>query len=209
MDYDWENIFENKTNKELYDIVVGKVVLSNEAILYARKELERRNFDFDNMEVNNATWRFTNLIEQEHYSRYRLKNSKQSLRSFKAYLIIIGLSIIGFYLLDRYLDFDLTYEVMLVYIGLVAIIILINNYSYRSNQRAYDKIASEIEELKNQIDKEDVLSKNSVFLEEVERHRQKEEKANKLWSKIVIITSFIMLFIAILKIFNLILKWYR
>ena len=51
MDYDWEKIFENKTNKELYDIVVGKVVLSNDVILYARKELERRNFDFDSVDI--------------------------------------------------------------------------------------------------------------------------------------------------------------
>ena len=76
MSYDWEKIFENKTNKELYDIVIGRKVLSKEAVKYARTELENRNFDFDNMEANKAAWEISSLIEEEDYARLEISGSR-------------------------------------------------------------------------------------------------------------------------------------
>jgi hypothetical protein len=206
MDYDWEKIFENKTNKELYDIVVGKVVLSNDAILYARKELERRNFDFDNMELNNAAWKLSNLIEKEHYTRFILENSKQSLRSFKSFLIIIGLSLIAFYMVNRFTDFNIPIELVLFFSGVVAILILFNNYTYRKYQQAHIRILNELSELKTQLDKEEALTKDSVILKELTRYQKHEIERNKAWYLIVIISSSILLLVAVYRLIQIFIK---
>jgi len=206
MDYDWERIFESKTNKELYDIVVGKVVLSNDAILYARQELDRRNFDFNNMEVNNAAWQLSNLIEEEHFCQIKLQNSKQSLRSFKSYLIIIGLYLIAFYTVNRFTDFDLPIELILVISGIVAILILLNNYTHKKNQQALTKILNEISELKNQLDKEEVFTKDRVITDEIERHHKREIEGYKAWHLLGIIFASFLLLVVVYRVIQVFIK---
>ena len=75
MSYNWEKIFKNKTNKELYEIVIGKKVLSKEAIKYAKTELENRDFDFENMTVNKAAWKLIDLSLDEDNARRVIKEN--------------------------------------------------------------------------------------------------------------------------------------
>lgn len=65
MDYNWTEIFKNKTTRELYDIYLGKSILGPEHKEYARIELERRNFDFDNLDKQRKKWELERLIEEE------------------------------------------------------------------------------------------------------------------------------------------------
>ena len=51
MSYNWEKIFEKKSTKELFKIYKGNSFLSKDASIYAKKELEKRNFDFNNKNI--------------------------------------------------------------------------------------------------------------------------------------------------------------
>ncbi len=68
--YNWQEIFKSKTNSELFDIYSGKKNLSEEAKEFAGKELENRNFDFNNIEREKEKMELEILLEEEKfYSR--------------------------------------------------------------------------------------------------------------------------------------------
>jgi hypothetical protein len=49
MEYNWTEIFKNKTDRDLYDIYLGQTSLNSEQRDFARIELENRNFNFGNL----------------------------------------------------------------------------------------------------------------------------------------------------------------
>lgn len=65
MEYNWTEIFKNKSTRELYNIYLGKSALGSEQREYARVELENRNFDFENPDKQRSKWELENLIEEE------------------------------------------------------------------------------------------------------------------------------------------------
>lgn len=65
--YDWEKIFKNKTDKELYSIYLGKSHLGEEARVNAKKELELRKFDFKNLKKHKKKWELEGLLEEERF----------------------------------------------------------------------------------------------------------------------------------------------
>jgi hypothetical protein len=85
MSYNWEKIFKNKTDKELYEIFLGRKQLGAEAKEFAELELKSRNFNFDNIDSHKKKWTLEKLIEEERnesgtYSLFRWTfNSKHSL----------------------------------------------------------------------------------------------------------------------------------
>jgi hypothetical protein len=65
MSYDWEEILKQKTNKELYQIYLGKSHLPKVVSEKAKKELLNRNFDFNNIQSYKNGWKLKNLREEE------------------------------------------------------------------------------------------------------------------------------------------------
>lgn len=103
MEYNWAEIFKNKTDRELYNIYLGRTSLNSEQKDFARIELEKRNFDFTNLDRQRKKWELENLIEEEK------SYSKLLFRSYRSseYLImgIVGLviAIISlFFIIDQY-----------------------------------------------------------------------------------------------------------
>ena len=159
MGYDWEKIFENKTNKELYDIVIGKVVLSKDAIHIAKQELERRNFDFDNMEANKAAWEISNLIEEEDYAQLEITGRRAKFISIKIYLLIITGIILVYYSVNELTEFTFPLEMTLFYIGLATFLVLLNNFMHKKQKQAHINRVRKFNELKEKLDKEKLLTK--------------------------------------------------
>ncbi|NLF42786.1 MAG: hypothetical protein GX587_08830, partial [Bacteroidales bacterium] len=129
MVYNWEKIFKNKSDKELYEIFLGKRLLNDEAKEYAEKELKQRKFDFSNIEAYKKKWKLEKLIQEERneigvihfgwlYYRY---NSKETL-----WLAIISAFIVFFLTLDYFfIFFKTTYVTNNQYVQLVLIIVLL------------------------------------------------------------------------------------
>ena len=106
MSYNWEKIFKDKADKELYKIFLGKQQLSAEAIDYAEKELKSRNFNFDNIDSLKKKWTLEKLIEEERnesgaYSFFKWSsNSKHHLMT-----AIFGTVVFLLMTLDYFFDF--------------------------------------------------------------------------------------------------------
>lgn len=94
MTYDWERIFEEKSDKELYEIYCGNSLLPETTVSYAKNELEKRNFDFNKMELHNEVWKLSSLEEEIDY--LRLEINRRTPASLKSIIfIILGLVIIA------------------------------------------------------------------------------------------------------------------
>lgn len=64
MGYNWPEIFENKTEKELYSIYAGETTLSGEPQKYAEAELKRRGFNFNDLTDFRKRNQLNNLVEE-------------------------------------------------------------------------------------------------------------------------------------------------
>ena len=198
MSYDWEKIFENKTNKELYDIVVGRKVLSKDAVKYAKTELKNRNFDFDNMEANKAAWEISSLIEEEDYARLEITSRRAKHISLKVlFLIIFGTAII-YFIASKFSDFDFPLDMALFIIAVSALFILLNNFQAKKQKQAQKKRFEKIKELKEKLENENLLTNESPIHDEIKRHRIEEAKGIKTISYIMIGVSAIMILVFIL-----------
>ena len=198
MSYDWEKIFENKTNKELYDIVIGRKVLSKEAVKYAKNELESRNFDFDNMESNKAAWEISSLIEEEDYARLEITGRRAEHISVKIlFLIITGIAII-YLIVTKFSDFDFPLEMALFIIAILTLFILLNNFQAKKQKQTQKKRFEKIRELKEKLENDNLLTKESPIHNEIKRHRTKELIGIKTFSYISIGISVIMILVYIL-----------
>ena len=106
MSYNWEKIFKEKSDKELFEIFLGRKHLGNEAKKHAEKELKSRKFDFNNIDSYRKKWTLENLIEEERnesgtYSFFRwTSNSKHNL------MTAIGGAFLGLLMtFDYFFDF--------------------------------------------------------------------------------------------------------
>lgn len=199
MSYNWEKIFENKTNKELYDIVTGRNVLSKEAVKYAKTELENRNFDFGNIEANRAAWEMSSLIEEEDYVRLEITGRIAKHISVRILFIIISVIFIIYFVLKDFPEYNFPLGIAIFFSGLAAVFILLNNFQARKQKLAQERRIERINQLKDKMDKENLLTKDNVIKDEIKRHRIEELKGIKIISYIMIVILAITIIIFILK----------
>ena len=174
MNYDWEKIFENKTNKELYDIVIGKKVLSKEAVKFAKAELEKRNFDFENMEANRAAWEISGLIEEEDNARAEITGRRAKHISVKILSIIIAGIFFIYFVLSKFPGYDFPLGMAFFFSGLATVFFLLNNIQAKRQKLAQEKRIEKLEQLKEKLEKENLLTKDNTIKDEIERHRIEE-----------------------------------
>ena len=85
MEYNWTEIFKNKSEKELYNIYIGRSTLGSEVMQFARIELENRKFNFENLDKNRKKWELEELTLEEEESN---NNILFKYTHAKEYLII-------------------------------------------------------------------------------------------------------------------------
>jgi hypothetical protein len=174
MEYDWEKIFKNKTSKELFDIVSGKVILSYEAVDFAIAELKRRGVDTNDIEFNNKVWRLSNLISDNDYETVFGNNSIHiSLKSY--ILIIVGIITISLGL-DQYSNITISTGTILFLIAIITIIVLFENVSYKIRKQNQIKRINEIKKLKSELENTETLNKRKQVLDELNRQKERNDK---------------------------------
>ena len=198
MNYDWEKIFKKKTNKELYEIVTGKVVLSKEAVDFAKLELENRDFDFSKIDTYQDVWKIGNLISDEEFSRY---NDRSIFFSFKLYVFIIAGIILISFIINKYTNFELSLNLILVIIVYVTFAILLENFVYKKKKRIREKRIKKTYELKQKLENEKVLNEDNPVYKELIRFRESEREKLEVWMRVFLVVMLIALIIGIIKIF--------
>ena len=151
MTYNWQNIYKSKTNKELYDIYIGKISLSKEAQEIAKQELERRDFDFENMAVNYKAWKVLSLNEDRKLFNLDILNQNIFFISLKHYLIFVISSLTVFLALKYYQEFEGSYNELLTFLILSGIMVLLNNLMFRIQETKRKKRNREIIDLTKEI----------------------------------------------------------
>jgi len=197
MNYDWEKIFKNKSNRELYDIFIGKKILSKKAVEIAKSELERRKFDFSKVKDYHDVWELGSIISEEEFSEFNDRTTYVSLRNYL--FVVIGITLISF-LLNKYTNTKISTEFILILIGYSTFAVLLENYTYRRKKRARNNRINRIKELKRNLDNEGLLDKNNPLYEELLRLRKENKESLDVWMKIFIVVSLIALIIVIIKL---------
>lgn len=196
MGYDWEKIFKSKTNKELYDIVTGKTVLSKEAEQFAKNELERRHFDFNDMEANKEAWQISKLIEDEEDYAW----SKSFPRRVNYIFLNISLLILP---AIAYLYFSALINLPISFVWYVIgftifLLLLMDIFIYKKQKRAHLERINKIKEMKEKLEQEGLLSQDSPIREELIRQGKDIKKRSKAMIYIIIIGFVILVVIKIL-----------
>jgi len=189
MSYNWEKIFENKSTKELYNIYKGNSYLSKDAVFYAKKELIKRNFDFENIDAYIVSWKLSDLKEDEVVYQTEYAMSKFKFISLKKYFLIL-FSFIGltYFFETTRKDFDLNFFFKSVpYITIfISLLILLNNYIARLQNKTRDKRLQEIDKVGKELEK---YKENKSVQEDYNVSMKKLNKEEKRMIKIVKITT--------------------
>jgi len=151
MSYDWEEIVKTKSNKELYDIVVGRKVLSKDAVTFAKAELENRNFDFDNMEANRTAWALSSLLEEEHMAELEITGRKATHLSLRIWFIIqCGICLV-YFVFTEFLEYDFPIGMVIFFCILATVFVLLNNYMARRQNQAHERRLQKMAQLKEKL----------------------------------------------------------
>ncbi len=198
MSYNWEEIFEKKSTKELFDIYKGKSFLSDrDASRYAKKELEKRNFDFNNIEEYNVVWEIDSLKKDESVYQTEFAFNKFQFISIKRYLIILVSFVLLLFLFEKY-NAEIDFVLFLPYVViLISIFTLINNYIYKLQTKSQEKRLRKIKELENELEN---FKYNDAVFEEYQnsvRKNQKEEFRMRIIGIIITVISMIIIYFAI------------
>ncbi|MBU1369585.1 MAG: hypothetical protein KJ578_04135 [Bacteroidetes bacterium] len=108
MSYNWEKIFKSKTDKELYEIFLGRKQLGAEAKKFAEVELKSRNFKFDNIDSHKKKWTLEKLIEDERNEKgpfFGIGLSWASNSNNYLFMFILGIGITVLMTLDYFFNF--------------------------------------------------------------------------------------------------------
>jgi hypothetical protein len=100
--YNWEEICRKKSDKELYRIYKGKTLLDKEATGYALRELERRDFKFDEIDKYKKKWELEDLIDEAETEAKTI----EGIPEYKLEIVslIFGLAMFIALLIDLFID---------------------------------------------------------------------------------------------------------
>jgi hypothetical protein len=150
MYYDWPKIVQEKSIKELYNIVTGQTILPYEAINAAKKEIEKRGFNIDNSDQIKKNIELESLIDERNstiWNRIFNPPSKVWLRQF--YFSIFFTIITALNLIFDFLKID---EVdSWFYFLFCLFFVAFNFYGYKNRKKRDKFIRDRISELKEEL----------------------------------------------------------
>ena len=191
MEYDWEEIFKNKTDKELFEIFSGKSFLPESAIPYAKKELEKRNFDFKNIDLYLKTWKLHSLEEDIDSREDSIYKHKPVSLSYYIFFSIFGILVVLFvfrncHLPNKVLIIGLSIATNLFIVGIKYFIDkVINNYQ----SKKLTKLTSNKSSILNDLDNMGLQFEKQRILEDLKSQSLARYKREKQINNIVFIIA--------------------
>lgn len=191
MEYNWQEIFENKSNEELYKIYIGESFLPNEAQQFAKFELESRNFDFNNIENHQAAWKLERLRLEDKLDEVDMNshNHKLHIISSKVYLIsllIFTILLILFNYFNNYNQLALILELPIAY-AILTLSRYINNHSFKQRLNKRKRRIEKIINLSNLLRDNKLLNEGSPISIDIEQSEKIESENARTYQKAVLI----------------------
>ena len=204
MTYNWEEIFENKSDKELYEIYCGKSLLPEIAIPFAKNELKKRNFNFDNIGLNKESFKLSSLEEEIDY--LKLDILRRTPISFKTYtIIIIGLVIFAIILSKTInLENKALFLSMIGGIVFITFIIIIERFIYKVRVKSLNKLLEKKSIIVEKLSEKVNLNKKQQILENLTKESNGRIKQLLSMNKILMIitTAILLLYLVFRYLFN-------
>lgn len=202
MNYNWKEIFKEKSTKELYEIFCGNSFLPDSSIPFAKTELENRNFDFGDLEYFSNIWHFDALSEEAaRINLYLLEHSKPSLKGALIGFMIMALPI---FLFAMYYDIPAFYPVIVVVIAVFgySIDIVISGYNRKKKIIRLEEIKKELESLISQQHQMNSNPESKLSMDEFDENVQLKVSSDlKIGRNVAFIIAIIFIVIILLKTF--------
>jgi hypothetical protein len=129
----WEDYFKQKSDRDLYSIISESEDVSFDTKNEAKKELERREFDFMNIERIKLSWELEDLINEIKYENTGLFKDEYSIGFQRIYVLgLLLLPFIGIFLLVKNLQGEAGNS---VYFGEIILIIFPPLIAYFQNKK--------------------------------------------------------------------------
>jgi len=201
MSYDWKKIFKNKSDKELYDIVTGKQVLSNEAVDYAKAELKKRDFNFNDLEIHIAGWNLSDLLIEEDNARKIIKENEAKVIKYKELPVLITIILIIYLLITKFTNFIIPISFLFIAIGLIVVTVLLTNYQFNKQKQSQIKRIEQINKLKEKLEENVTNEKFNYIKRDIIRNVEENKKSKKILNYMLLA---IILFFLLYKIIEII-----
>jgi len=199
--YDWEQIMATKTEQELFAVYSGDHFLDNNAIQAAKAELERRNFNFNQIDY------YQKIRKLEH----KLSTKQPAILRTRFHKISPGIIVASIFLMLSYFYYIAQekpeyYQSQMLYAVSVAVVIFILSHINNTLaawqgqwEKRIDTIQKEMEILLLQLtNPEKDLEAIDIIIEEQQKLAEKIERTKRLFRGIVIIVSLIAFLIIII-----------
>ena len=183
MDYDWQKIFKEKTDHELYSIYQGQSQLPKCTIEFAKNELESRNFDFDKIDQHKLSWKILGLINEEQDSERQTTIGNRTFNPLKFFIILQVFTLVIVFLFSFFIFKDKDYlgaiAVFSILSVMLTIIFLINNYIYIRIVIRQTKRIEEINKLNKEADEQSQIITKYPQIEDIEYRKEMELNLRK------------------------------
>ena len=189
MYYNWIEIFKEKSTIELYEIFCGNSLLPDATIPLAKKELERRKFDFINTTVIKDSWKLSEIEEQLDYFIIEL-NRKPRL-PLKQEFIIIGFVALLLFFVFKNCDSNVIMFLIPITTVLLIIAVGIDYYIYKRLLDKIDKLNSKKLSLLKKFDDKGLLFEKNKVIDEISNQSkirlQKAYRFNRILGLVITI----------------------
>ena len=186
MSYDWKKIFKNKTDKELYDIVTGKQVLSNESVEYAKAELKKRGFNFNDIEIHKAGWNLSDLLIEEDNARKIINENEAKVLKYKELPVLITIILIIYLLVTKFTNFIIPISFLLIVIGLIIVTVLLINYQFNKQKQFQIKRIEQINKLKEKLEENVPNEKFNYIKRNIIRNVEENKKSKNILNYVLL-----------------------
>ncbi|MFO7658374.1 MAG: hypothetical protein R6W78_15050 [Bacteroidales bacterium] len=186
MTYNWPEILKNKTDKELYDIYLGKTFLPKEVQQLSKQELIIRNFDFNNIEKHKLAWQLASIVEEETHEKLGDNRSKFAYIKFSHYVVII----IVFLILSLFVYFlkqehsIINVEFILLGVAFISLGSILSNFLHKKEKAYISKRNSKRNQIVQQLKKDNLLNRDNPIIKDILRHSKTNSEIKKIQENI-------------------------
>jgi hypothetical protein len=195
MTYNWTEILKNKTDKELYDIHLGKTLLPKTVQQLSKQELISRQFDFNNIDKHKLAWQLTRIVEEENYEKIRDKRASFLYINFRQFLIIIIVFLTAsllIYLINKESNY-ISNEFLLIGILFISLGSILTNYLYKKEKAYLNRREAKKRQIIHELKKDNLIKNEEPILKDILRYVKTDYEISKTQEKIGLTSVYLIL----------------